>query len=316
MKAVIKRKIKRFLEDAASNSQTNPIYSLLLCRMAAEAIIADTHRSNISQGEPKDIVTIGDIRQLGLTSEFSKTTNASFTYIQQITNPFLHFQYSDMHSQNADEKLVERVISSVQDILDDIEGKRKKINVSAHTIDDQLDIFFEAPQNQPIIKKAMSNFLDPSSFEGIMSKQNPSHSKKGKEVCICGETKPGTGKKGSKGSVKQKVIDNWNKKHAICKQELLDGYVVEIERITEEGGDEFIRNGVKMILLSCKASIDTNPDNIDEESGRPMFTNEVIRSIGNITDFSPFTMARFWMFLFKRNHPNIMLKWPWDFDSF
>lgn len=313
MKSVIKRRIKRFLEDAANNSQINPIYSLLLCRMAAEAIIADTHRSNISQGEPKDIVTIGDIQRLGLTSEFSKTANASFTYIQQISNPFLHFQYSDMHSQYADKKLVERVISSVQDILDDIEGKVKKISGSGHTIDDQLDIFFEAPQNQPIIKKAMSNFLDPSSFEEMMSKQKPSALG---EFCICGEIKPGTGKKGSKRSVKQKWINKWNKKHAICKQELLDGYVVEIKRISEEGGDEFIRNGVKMILLSCKASIDTNPDNIDEESGRPMFTNEVIRSIGNITDFRPFTMARFWMFLFKRNHPNIMLKWPWDFDSF
>ena len=316
MKAVIKRRIECFLEDAESNSQRNPIYSLLLCRMAAEAIIADTHRSNISRGEPKDIVTIGDIQKLGLKSKFSKTTNASFTYIQQLTNPFLHFQFSDMHSQYADKKLVERVISSVQDILDDIEGKVKKISSSLHTIDDQLDIFFEAPQNKPIINKAMSNFLDPSSFEGMISKQTPNDSKKGREFCICGDIKPGTGKKGSKKSVKRKVIDNWNRKHANCKQELLDGYVVEIKRISEEGGEEFIRNGVKMILLSCKASIDTKPDNIDEESGRPMFTNEVIRSIGNITDFSPFTMARFWMFLFMRNHPNIMLKWPWDFDSF
>ena len=56
MKAVIKRRIKQFLEDAASNSQTNPVYSLLLCRMAAEAIIADTDENLSSKIKKMNLI--------------------------------------------------------------------------------------------------------------------------------------------------------------------------------------------------------------------------------------------------------------------
>lgn len=79
------------------NKDINPRYSLLCCRMIAEAILMLKHEEKVEDGEIKNIITIGDInsKSFGFTKDFDALQMSSFDFINKSTSIFLHFNYNE-----------------------------------------------------------------------------------------------------------------------------------------------------------------------------------------------------------------------------
>jgi len=95
--SLLRDRVTILLEEFEKNKDINPRYSLLCCRMVAEAILMLKHKEKIEEGEIKNIITIGDInsKSFGFTKDFDALQMSSFDFINKSTSIFLHFNYNE-----------------------------------------------------------------------------------------------------------------------------------------------------------------------------------------------------------------------------
>ena len=108
----IDEKITELLSSAKAYQRSEPIYSLLLCRKAAEAFLMKKHLQMVTDGEAKEVLTLGDSynKRLGLKEILSPLEIMSIQFIQNATNPFLHFRVNKLELR---EDLIPRVLQEV-----------------------------------------------------------------------------------------------------------------------------------------------------------------------------------------------------------
>tara|TARA_Y100001980_G_C14544740_1_gene323984 strand:+ start:303 stop:1340 length:1038 start_codon:yes stop_codon:yes gene_type:complete len=120
--------ISDLLTSAKAYQSSEPIYSLLLCRKATEAFLMKKHLQMVKDGEAKEVLTLGDAysNRLGLKEILSPLELMSIQYIQNATNPFLHFRVSKLELR---EDLIPRVLQEVESITNvDLDGSLKSNN--------------------------------------------------------------------------------------------------------------------------------------------------------------------------------------------
>tara|TARA_B110001452_G_scaffold267039_1_gene275521 strand:+ start:188 stop:1135 length:948 start_codon:yes stop_codon:yes gene_type:complete len=305
--------ITSLIENAILHKEDLPRYSLLLCRMAAEAILMDAHLKMIDDGEPKRIITLGDINNKKLGLEFEPLIKTGLIYIQSVTNEYAHYQLEGVDVPNT--KRVDKVIDELEDILRTLKSK--------HTI--QTESLGQAPSKvvtaeswHELLELELDEYIktDGSQIMGRFSYFEEYKKTIGKasqmpnaKWCICGTKKPR----------KMKKRAEFDKLHLDCADTFLDRekWSEEQERIKNSGGvATFVKESIREILIGCY-SIHGGQEYTFAKNIEFPFTNHVISGpISNITPFEPFHLARFWMFLFTREHPKIFLKRDWRFMQF
>jgi len=111
--------IRILIELAEKYSVKEPVYALLLCRQVGEAILMEKHLQIVKDGEPKDILTIGDLNntKLKLFEQFNSLERAALSYIGASTNSSVHYQ---THRDTiANKKLVDMVLEQIYFIIGD-----------------------------------------------------------------------------------------------------------------------------------------------------------------------------------------------------
>jgi hypothetical protein len=104
---------------AKSISAHEPVFALLLCRQIGEAILMKKHIEMLPEGvEPKTILTLGDLdnQKLNMKQYFTAIQIASLRYIQDMTNPFIHYRIDG--EKVPAEKHVERLLQQVEEFMD------------------------------------------------------------------------------------------------------------------------------------------------------------------------------------------------------
>jgi len=109
--------IRILIERAEKYSVKEPVYALLLCRQAGEAILMEKHLQIVKDGEPKDILTIGDLNntKLKLFEQFNSLERAALSYIGASTNSYVHYQTN--RDTVANKKLVDMVLEQIYFII-------------------------------------------------------------------------------------------------------------------------------------------------------------------------------------------------------
>ena len=117
----IDAKLAALLESAAAYAEKEPIYSLLLCRQAAESFLMKKHLKMVDEGDAKPILTLGDAfnNKLGLNILLDDLEKMSIQYIQNATNPFLHFRVDSLELRK---DLVPRVLQEVHALVGEIDS--------------------------------------------------------------------------------------------------------------------------------------------------------------------------------------------------
>ena len=117
----IDAKLAALLESAAAYAEKEPVFSLLLCRQAAESFLMKKHLKMVDDGDAKDVLTLGDAfnNKLGLNSLLNDLEKMSIRYIQNATNPFLHFRIDSLEMRN---DLVPRVLQEVHALVGEIDS--------------------------------------------------------------------------------------------------------------------------------------------------------------------------------------------------
>ena len=112
----LRDRVTVLLEEFVKNKDINPRYSLLCCRMIAEAILMLKHKEKVEDGEIKNIITIGDInsKSFGFTKDFDALQMSSFDFINKSTSIFLHFNYVEPVMPD---NLIDRVFDELQYLL-------------------------------------------------------------------------------------------------------------------------------------------------------------------------------------------------------
>ena len=125
------------LQSATEYEKKEPIYSLLLCRQAAEAFLMQKHLEMIDDGVAKEVLTLGDASnpKLGLQNVLSPLEKMSIQYIQNATNPFLHFRLEPLE---LNENLVPRVLQEVRSLIgsEDKKSKTRKPTKESRELED------------------------------------------------------------------------------------------------------------------------------------------------------------------------------------
>ena len=125
------------LQSATEYEKKEPIYSLLLCRQAAEAFLMQKHLEMIDGGVAKEVLTLGDASnpKLGLQNVLSPLEKMSIQYIQNATNPFLHFRLEPLE---LNENLVPRVLQEVRSLIgsEDKKSKTRKPRKESRGLED------------------------------------------------------------------------------------------------------------------------------------------------------------------------------------
>ena len=124
----IDEEISDLLISAKAYRSSEPVYSLLLCRKAAEAFLMKKHLQMVTDGEAKEVLTLGDAynNRLGLKEILSPLEIMSIQFIQNATNPFLHFRVNKLELR---EDLIPRVLQEVESITNvDLDGLSKSNN--------------------------------------------------------------------------------------------------------------------------------------------------------------------------------------------
>ena len=129
----IRRDIDALIHEAEERKNENPIYSLILCRMATEAIVFNAHLALIEKGEPSTKITLGDIhnKKLGLSDFFTRLDMTSIDYIASITNPYAHYQYEPETIASSD--IVDRVIEEIKRLMPNLDEQKTSNEVHPKT---------------------------------------------------------------------------------------------------------------------------------------------------------------------------------------
>lgn len=104
---------------AKSISAHEPVFALLLCRQIGEAILMKKHIEMLPEGvEPKTILTLGDLdnQKLNMKQYFTAIQIASLRYIQDMTNPFVHYRIDEQKVPN--KRHVERLLEQVEEFME------------------------------------------------------------------------------------------------------------------------------------------------------------------------------------------------------
>lgn len=302
----ILKDVTKLIEDAVFHKENLPRYSLLLCRMAAEAILMDAHLKMIDDGEPKRIITLGDLNNKKLGLEFSPLIKTGLTYIQSVTNEYAHYQLEGVDGPNA--KRVDKVIDELEDILRTLKSKH---TIQTESLGQASSKFVTAESWHELLELELEEYMKIegndiisrfSYFDGYKNTINQTS----KSRCICGIKKP----------KKQKAKVEFDRLHSKCSDNFLDKekWSDEQDRIRSLGGMRtFVTECIREILIACYSLHGGDGYTFENNSKYP-FTNRVISGpVSNVTPYEPYHFARFWMFLFSRDHPKIFLRRDWKF---
>ena len=300
-----RHRIDSLIDEAILHSTDTPRYALLLCRMAAEGILMDAHLEMISEGEPKSIITLGDLNNAKLGFKFDPMVKTGLTYIQNVTNEYAHYQ---LELSDPDTKRVEKVIDELKEILKVLESKilnspkpKKTRGVQQTTIDTDTDwkrtLELELSEFMySAMALPLGQFTSLEKFLEMMTRRGTS--------CVCGKKRP----------KKKKRQPAFDELHSSCLEPVTNAYLAERERINNSGGMEiFVKDCIRGILGGCYNKHGGEHYTFENNALFP-FSNRVIAwPVSSITPFEPFQFARFWMFLFDRVHPEIFLNRDWKF---
>lgn len=145
----IRADIQEMLISARKHSETNLQYSLLQCRMATEAILMLKHLEILNEmgdgRNPKKMLTLGDLNnpKLKFREFFDPMQIMAIQFIQNATNPHLHYQREELPNRDG---LVERVLEEIDSILEVVSkdsklGKGKLHGEWKHKLDEEIDSF-------------------------------------------------------------------------------------------------------------------------------------------------------------------------------
>lgn len=126
----IDENIASLLSNARIYSESEPVYSLLLCRKATEAFLMKKHLGILKKGTAKEILTLGDAtnNKLGLKEVLTPLQLMSIQYIQNATNSFVHYRIDELEVPT---KLVSRVLEEIYSLIgkhDDMKTTLKTSN--------------------------------------------------------------------------------------------------------------------------------------------------------------------------------------------
>jgi hypothetical protein len=153
-------KTAALIESAIAYADKEPIFSLLLCRQAAESFLMKKHLEMIGDGDPKEVLTLGDAfsNQLGLKDIFNPLEKMSIQYIQQATNPFLHFRIEPLEIRN---DLIPRVLQEIYSLTGKGGG-----NFEVNKSNKILNTSEKVKDWRTVLKEELDNFNWPVELEG------------------------------------------------------------------------------------------------------------------------------------------------------
>jgi len=156
----IDAKVADLLKSAAVYAETEPVYSLLLCRKVAESFLMRKHLEMIDAGEAKEVLTLGDAfsNKLGLKAMLSDFDTMSIQYIQNATNPFLHFRVDDLELPTY---LIPRVLQEV----------RSLIGIEEYSDSSESELTEEIQDWRVILKSELDNFNWPVDLKNTIFEQ-------------------------------------------------------------------------------------------------------------------------------------------------
>jgi len=155
-------KTAALIESAIAYADKEPIFSLLLCRQAAESFLMKKHLEMIGDGDPKEVLTLGDAfsNQLGLKDIFNPLEKMSIQYIQQATNPFLHFRIEPLEIRN---DLIPRVLQEIYSLTGKVGG-----NFEVNKSNKILNISEKVKDWRTVLKEELDNFNWPVELKGTV----------------------------------------------------------------------------------------------------------------------------------------------------
>ena len=156
----IDAKVADLLKSAAAYAETEPVYSLLLCRKVAESFLMRKHLEMIGAGDAKEVLTLGDAfsNKLGLKAMLSDFDIMSIQYIQNATNPFLHFRVDDLELPTY---LIPRVLQEV----------RSLIGIEEYSDSNESELIEEIQDWRVILKSELDNFNWPVDLKNTIFEQ-------------------------------------------------------------------------------------------------------------------------------------------------
>lgn len=185
----IDEEISDLLISAKAYQSSEPVYSLLLCRKAAEAFLMKKHLQMVTDGEAKEVLTLGDAynNRLGLKEILSPLEIMSIQFIQNATNPFLHFRVNKLELR---EDLIPRVL---QELLSLTGTKTPNYN-----IDDNDSKTLDKKDWRVVLRREIKQYNWPDDLQGtifcnswlkknINSIKNQINVLKGKEITLPSE---------------------------------------------------------------------------------------------------------------------------------
>ncbi|MFL2968799.1 MAG: SAP domain-containing protein [Candidatus Poseidoniaceae archaeon] len=155
----IDEEISDLLISAKAYQSSEPVYSLLLCRKAAEAFLMKKHLQMVTDGEAKEVLTLGDAynNRLGLKEILSPLEIMSIQFIQNATNPFLHFRVNKLELR---EDLIPRVL---QELLSLTGTKTPNYN-----IDDNDSKTLDKKDWRVVLRREIKQYNWPDDLQGTI----------------------------------------------------------------------------------------------------------------------------------------------------
>jgi len=155
-------KTTTLIESAIAYAETEPVFSLLLCRQAAESFLMQKHLEMIGDGDAKEVLTLGDAfsNKLGLKNIFDPLEKMSIRYIQQATNPFLHFRVDPLEIRS---DLIPRVLQEIYSLTGKV-GRSFEVNKPNKTLNTPEKVM----DWRAVLKEELDNFNWPVELKGTV----------------------------------------------------------------------------------------------------------------------------------------------------
>ena len=173
----IQERVAELRLEVSKHKDINPRFALLCCRMIAESILLEKHITMVKNGEIKNRISIGEMKNLGLDKEFDSLQQSSFEFIRNSTGPLLHFNYEEPKLPS---NLVDRVLTEL-DYLQDLPDESRQISEPSITEFDMIDwknemeleIVEWMSSNERLLTRAGLRIDRANYNKGVASSKNP-----------------------------------------------------------------------------------------------------------------------------------------------